>query len=136
MKTAKNLFDGCCKAAKKVSPELLDAVKRAIKFEGMDTEDIKRQLQIDGYVLRKTGAPIQITLHDTLLGDVDDAAEARGRKDAEGGKFASNPYPAGSSLHERYKIGWGKVSAERIAGADEHPNNGAIELREEAEAAE
>lgn len=105
-KTAKNLYDGCCKAAKKVSPELLDAIKRAIKFEGMDREDIKRQLEIDGYVLKKTGSSVQLTIHDTILGDVKDAAYGRGKADALNGRGSNSPYPAGSDLTSAYDSGW------------------------------
>lgn len=106
MATAKNLYDGCCKAAKKVSEELLNAVKRAIKFEGMDAADIKRQLEIDGYVLKRTGSPVQLTIHDSLAGDVEDAAYKRGKDDAANGRGCKSPYPDGTELDTAYKTGW------------------------------
>ena len=106
MATAKNLYDGCCKAAKKVSQDLLDTVKLAISLEVKDPADIKRELEKQGYALKRLGTSVQLTIHDTLLGDVNDAAYARG-KDAGGkGKSLNNPYPAGSDLAEQYAAGW------------------------------
>lgn len=114
MSTAKNLYDGCCKAAKKVSEELLTAVKKAIKFEGMDVDDIKRALEIDGYVLRKTGSPVQLTIHDSLMGDVNQAADTAGYRDAKAGRVAKSPYPDGSDLHELYMAGWQRGTRENM----------------------
>lgn len=105
-KTAKNLYDGCCKAAKKVSEHLLNSVKLAIKYEGMDIEDIKADLTVKGYVLKKTGSPVQITLHDVLAGDVNKAAYERGKNDALNGRGCKPPYPEGSDLAEEYNTGW------------------------------
>jgi hypothetical protein len=113
-KTAKNLYDGCCKAAKKVSPELLDAVKRALKFEGMDPADIKRQMEIDGYVLKRTASPIQLTVFDTLAGDVADQAYKRGYDDGENGRTAADKYPAGSDLSGHYTRGWRHGTAKNL----------------------
>lgn len=113
-KTAKNLYDGCCKAAKKVSEELLAAVKKAIKFEGMDVDDIKRALEIDGYVLRKTGSPVQLTIHDSLMGDVNQAADTAGYRDAKAGRVAKSPYPESSDLHELYMGGWQRGTRENL----------------------
>lgn len=104
--TAKRLYDSCCKAAKKVSAELLDAVKRAIKFEGMDEHDIKRQLEIDGYVLKRSGSSVQLTIHDTLLGDEVELAYKRGHDAGGNGRSLVNPYPASSDLAEAYSTGW------------------------------
>lgn len=114
MATAKNLYDGCCKAAKKVSEELLTAVKKAIKFEAMDVDDIKRALEIDGYVLRKTGSPVQLTIHDTLMGDVNEAADVQGYRDAKAGRVAKSPYPESSDLHELYMAGWQRGTRENM----------------------
>jgi len=106
MKTAKNLYDGCCKSAKKVSPELLDAVKYAIKLEGLDAADVKRELEIKGYALKRTGSSVQLTIHDTLLGDEEDLAYRRGKEAGASGKSNANPYPKASSLAEEYDRGW------------------------------
>ena len=106
MKTAKNLYDGCCKAAKKVSVELLAAVKLALKMEDQDDEDIRAALRVMGYVLKKTNQPVQISLHDILAGDVNDAAYKRGKDDALNGKGCHCPYPDGSDLADNYNTGW------------------------------
>lgn len=125
MATAKNLYDGCCKAAKKVSEDLLVAVKKAIKFEGMDLDDIKRALEIDGYVLRKTGSPVQLTIHDSLMGDVNQAADTCGYRDARAGKVAKSRYPESSDLHELYMAGWQRGTRENM-GLDPEDDGDAV----------
>lgn len=136
--TAVSLLRSAKKNAKAVHPALADAIDKVIKLERSDSHhDLRQELEVFNIVLRETGAPIQISVHDTLLGDVVDQARNRGRKDAEGGKFASNPYLAGSDLAGAYSAGWEAVTAERVNGAgdpDEHPSNGCTELREEASA--
>ena len=106
MKKAKNGYDACCKGAKKVSPALLDAIKLAVKLEGQDLEDIKRTLEISGYVLRKTNSPIQLTVHDALLGDVTEAAYKRGHDAGSNGRAMACPYPENSDLADAYGAGW------------------------------
>lgn len=93
-------------SAKKVSQDLHKSITRALKFETMDAEDIKRQLLIDGYVLKRQGSPVQLTIHDSLLGDVNKAAYKKGNDDALNGRGANNPYPEGSDLHEQYAVGY------------------------------
>jgi len=104
--TAKRLYDSCCKAAKKVSAQLLDAIKFAIKLEGMDAADVKTELEIKGYVLKRSGSSVQLTIHDTLLGDVLDVAYDRGKEAGGNGKPCASPYPKGSDLEERWCTGW------------------------------
>lgn len=130
MATAKNLYDGCCKAAKKVSEDLLNSLKRALKFEGMDAEDIKRQLEIDGYVLRKTGSSVQLTIHDTLLGDEKELAYKRGRDAGGNGKSLNNPYPAGSDLAEAFATGWRNAVGGTL-GLSEEETESAVNERDE-----
>lgn len=131
--TANNLLRSCIKAAKQVHPKLPDAIKRAIQIERSDDgiADLRSELQVLGVALRETGASLQITLHDTLLGDVKDQAFAKGVKDAENEHMSRSPYPEGSDLDERYKAGWESVMAARVTGGA-LPSNGAEELREEA----
>ncbi len=62
VETAQSLYRTCLKNAKKVSPDLHDSIKDALAFEGMDPHDIKRKLEINGYVLRKTGSSVQLTI--------------------------------------------------------------------------
>jgi len=130
MKQAKNLYDGACKAAKKVSEDLLNSVKRAIKFAGMDVEDIKKQLEIDGYVLKRTGSSVQLTIHDTLLGDEEDLAYRRGKAAGGNGKSLNNPYPSGTALAERYATGWRNAVGGTL-GLSEEETEDAINERDE-----
>lgn len=119
MKTAKNLYDSCAKAAKKVSPELLDAVKYAIKLEGLDAADVKRELEIKGYALRRSGSPIQLTIHDTLMGDENELAFKRGKDAGADGKANANPYPATSDLAAEYDRGWSAGTGGNLGLTDE-----------------
>lgn len=145
--TAVNLLRGVYKQAQKLHKQLPGALKRAIEIERADDHaDLRGELEVLGIALREIGCPIQITISDTLLGDVKDQAFKRGRKDAELGKFASSPYPADSDLSQEYSRGWEAMTAERVngaGGADESEadgdgefldTNGAEALREEAHA--
>lgn len=141
--TANNLLRGCYKAAKQVHPKLGKAIKDAIQYERADDDqDLRDDLQMLGIILREIESPIQITLHDTLLGDVLDVAFRRGKKDAENEKMSSSPYPVPSDLDERYRAGWESVMASRVTGGadllgpeDKWPENGTTKLRQEAAAA-
>lgn len=116
MKTAKNLYDGCAKAAKKVSADLLDAVKQALKLEGMDPADVKRELEVRGYALKRVGCPVQLSVHDTLAGDVNDKAYKRGNYDGANGRTCNSPYPEGTELDEHYRTGYRNAQNAIIQG--------------------
>lgn len=109
-----SLYRSQLKAAKKVSPALAEAVKWALGAEGKDAGDIKREMEIRGYVLKRQGSPIQLTIHDTLAGDVNEAAETAGYRDAKAGKVSSSPYPAGSDLDALYSKGWKRGTVENM----------------------
>jgi len=111
MGTAKSAYDACLKAAKKVSDQLHASVKLALSIEGKDLYDVKTQLEVFGFVLKVTDHPLQLTIHDTLLGDVSDAAFARGGKAGAAGMPMANPYPDSSDLAARYADGWGAGQA-------------------------
>lgn len=117
-KRAKNGYDAVCKAAKKVSPALLDTIKLAVKMEGKDPDEIKRELEMQGYVLKRSGSHVQLTIHDMLLGDVNEAAYARGKKAGADGLANANPYPKNSSLGDEYDRGWGDGQADLLNVGD------------------
>lgn len=105
--TAVSLLRGCMNAAKKVNEHLPEAIKLAIQEErSNDPSKLKKRLEVLGIALRETGSPVQLTVHDTLLGDVKQVAYDRGFKAGEGGQTLANPYPAGSDLSENYATGW------------------------------
>lgn len=132
-KRAKNGYDACMKACKKVSPAFHETIKLAIKMDGKDPEDIKRDLEMQGYVLKRSGSNVQLTIHDTLLGDAEDQAYARGKKAGAAGLSNANPYPKNSDLAAKYDAGWGDGQADLVgAGSDDddgaglgHNSNGA-----------
>lgn len=104
--TAMSLLRTARKRAKEASPDILDAVERAMSFERMDQDTLKREFQIAGYALKATDSPIQLTLHNTLLGDAVEQAAKRGRKAGEAGDPCASPYPAGSDLDKAYSDNW------------------------------
>lgn len=142
--TAVNLLRGCYKQAKKVHPQLAEAVRWAIGIERADDpEAVKAELAMRGFVLKETGHHVQLTIHDSLLGDVNEAAELRGYKDAKASRVAGAVYPEGSDLHGLYMKGWTRGTAENLGiqtddiddlllAQDEAGDNGARQLREEA----
>ena len=104
--TAMSLLRNCKKRAKEAGEDVAAAVDRAMKLERLDMEEIKRQLQIDGYVLKKIDSPYQMALYNVLSGDVKEQAYKRGFSDGEEGKTANNNYPDKSDLAEEYSRGW------------------------------
>lgn len=119
VETATSLYRTCLKNAKKVSPELHDAIKDAMKFEGMDPHDIKRQMEISGYVLRKTGSSVQLTIHDSLLGDTKEAYYKRGHADGKAGRTADARAPEGSDIALEYMRGWRHGTASNLGMSPE-----------------
>ena len=63
-------------------------------------------MMMRGYVFKRTAQPVQITLHDTLLGDVKEQAYTRGFRDGEAGRTANCVYPEGSDLASEFMTGW------------------------------
>lgn len=95
------------KAAEKTCKGLSGIVGELLGLERADNpHDFQRKLELLGYGLKVTNSPIQLTVFDTLLGDVTAQAYARGKADGANGKSASNPYPEGSDLASEYTRGW------------------------------
>jgi len=134
-KQAKNLYDGVCKGAKKVSEDLLAAIKKALKFEGMSPEDIKRQLEIDGYALKRIENPIQMTVFDTLEGDQEDLVYKRGFAAGRAGETLASKYPEGSTLHAIYARAWRHGTADNLGISKEDSDKAYAESVAEAAAA-
>lgn len=98
------------KEAKERNPLLAEAVKLAIatvdEDGGIDHDAIAKKLQVQGFVLKEFGSSLQLTLHDTSLGDENDLAYARGFETGEAGKALDAPYPPHSDLAEIHALGW------------------------------
>lgn len=105
--TANALLRGCYKAAKALHPNLPDAIRKAIAIERVDDpSEVKAELEVLGIALRETNCPVQLTVFDTLLGDPDKQAYARGFDDGKAARAARNPFPDGSPLAGKYADGW------------------------------
>lgn len=117
--TANSLYRSTLKNAKACGEDVVDAVKRALKFDGMNEADIKRQMEIDGFILKHRGSPIQLTIRDSLMGDVNQAADTQGYRDAKANKVSSSPYPANSDLDKHYAKGFRRGTVENMNLPDE-----------------
>lgn len=117
--TAVSLLRGARKQAKEASPDILAAVEETIKLERLDQDTIVTRLQRIGYALKKAESPIQLTLHNTLLGDAKDTSYNRGFKDGEAGRTANNDYPEGSDLAAEYTRGWNHGTAKNLGMSPE-----------------
>ena len=107
-KIAKNAYDRCCKAAKKVSDKFLELCKLGLKWKGKSAEEHAQLMQMHGYILKRSGSNVQLTLHNILLGDAVETAYKRGFDQGFGGMANDNRYPSGSDLAERHDLGWGE----------------------------
>ena len=131
--TANNLLRGCYKAAKQVNEHLGDKIKKVIELErSNDPAKFKAELEVLGIALKETGSPIQLTIHDTLMGDQDELAYKRGKDAGGNGKPCASPYPKGTSLDEQWCTGWRNAvggtlglseqeTEEAVSGAVEDP---------------
>lgn len=126
-----SLYRGQLKQAKKVSQDLHDSVKLALSLDGKSDSDIKRDLEIKGYVLKRRAGSIQLTIHDTLLGDENQLAEKRGLDAALAGQTSANPYPTGSDLAALYAKGFKKGTIKNLPIDEEQKAKMLAELDED-----
>lgn len=107
LETAKSLVSHAKKAANKSCAGLSKTIERLIGIEREnDPFAFQREMEMLGLGLKVTNSPIQLSVFDTLAGDVEDQAYKRGVSDGEAGRSASNPYPENSDLAESYSSGW------------------------------
>lgn len=113
--TARQIERQAAEAANKVFPGLSKICKQMMKIQD-ENDPVKLQQFLDlyGLGLKQINSPIQITIFDTLAGDVGDQAYKRGFADGEAGRSANNQYPAGSDLHEEYQRGWSHGTAKNL----------------------
>lgn len=126
--TAVQLLNGCYKSASKLNKHLPDAIRKAITAErDSDPSKLKAQLEVLGIALRETGSPIQLSVFDTLGGEVAEQAYKRGIADATGNKMSSDPYPANSDLSAQYIKGYGHGTADNM-GMPREDYDAALEI--------
>lgn len=102
-------------AANKATPGLAATVEEIIAIEREnDPAKLQRRLEMLGLGLKQTNSTIQLTIFDSLAGDVKAQAYRKGKTDAERGDFAENPYPEGSDLAAEYSRGWEEITAARL----------------------
>lgn len=104
--TAASLLRHAKTSAKKAGIDM-EAMNRTLSEDkAPDPAKMARYLEQLNLGLKQSGSPIAITVHDTILGDVNEAAYKRGFADGEGGKSANNRYPENSDLSKQYTRGW------------------------------
>lgn len=120
LETAKSLVRHAMESANKSSKGLGGVIKEIISLERKnDPTELAHYLQTFGIGLKVIGCPIQITIFDTLAGEVADQAYKRGYADGEGGRANDSPYPALSDLDQAYAKGWRHGTAKNLGVSPE-----------------
>lgn len=118
--TAQALSSQASESANKCSPGLAAVIKNTLKIEAEnDPAKLQRHLEMMGMGLKHIGSSVQMTIFDTLAGDVADQAYKRGFADGEAPRAAANPYPEGSDLYADYAKGWREGTAKNLGLSDE-----------------
>jgi hypothetical protein len=113
--TAVNLVRLANQSAEKACKGFGKTIARLIKLDRSDDPmAFQRELELLGYGLKVTGSPIQLSIHDMLLGDVTQQAYKRGFEAGESGKGLSNPYPDPSDLAAEFTRGYGHGQAKNL----------------------
>lgn len=120
LETAKSLVRHAMEAANKSSKGLGAVIKEIVGLERKnDPQALAHYLQTFGIGLKAINCPIQITIFDTLGGEVADQAYKRGFADGEGGRASDSPYPATSDLDQEYARGWRHGTAKNLGVSPE-----------------
>ena len=102
-------------AAKKCNSLLPGLIDELIGLERLtDKGEFKRRLEALGVGLKTVGAPIQLSVFDTLAGDVNKQAYDRGKAEADAGKGCNCPYPEGTDLADSYNTGWRNATGGKL----------------------
>lgn len=113
--TAVSLLRGVNKMAAELHPDLPGAIKQAISEERKsDPAKLKAKLEVLGITLKASGSTVQLSVFDTLAGDVQEQAYQRGLGDAKCGRSSSNPYPENSDLADQYAKGFRHGTADNM----------------------
>lgn len=103
--TASGLYRKALQTAQKAGIDT-DTMLQAHKLKkANDPIKAKRHFDQLGFALKMEDFPIQLIVHDTLLGEVNEAAYKRGFDDGEAGRTANSRYPDGSELEKEYARG-------------------------------
>jgi hypothetical protein len=94
-----------------VSKELLNDLDR---LERGDPAEFRAYLESLGVGLKAIDAPFQLNIFDAVYASPVEAAAAKGRQDAEAGRFAENTFPEGSLEDEAYQEAYMKVQEGRV----------------------
>jgi ribosome modulation factor len=135
--TAVGLVRSVLKGAARTHKELPNALKEAVNIEREnDPSKLKARLEILGIALRETGCPVQLSVFDTLAGDVNQQCYKRGYDDGVNGRSANNRYPESSELYEEYARGWRHGTAKNMGVSPEQSDAATEEQRREQQDAE
>lgn len=103
--SANGLYRKAIQTAQKAGIDT-DTMLQAHKLKtANDPVKAKRHFDQFAFALKMEDFPIQLIVHDTLLGEVNEAAYKRGFDDGEAGRTANSRYPEGSELAKEYARG-------------------------------
>ncbi len=105
--TAASLLRHAKTSANKACPGLAASIEEtlAIEREG-DPVKLQKRLNLLGMGLKTINSTIQLSVFDSLGGEVTEQAYKRGYADGENGVTASSRMPEGSDLDREYMRGW------------------------------
>lgn len=131
--SAQGRLRNAIKAAKKSGIDMWSLDQTIAAERENDPVAVRKRFEQLAMGFRESGLPIQITVHDTLAGDVTEAAYKRGFEAGKNGQTLNNVYPKGSDLAEQYATGWRNGMASNVKGGTEAVQNGEADEVDEAD---
>lgn len=137
VQTAQALSSQASESANKCSPGLAKIIKETLKIENEnDPVKLQRHLNMLGMGLKHINSTVQISIFDTLAGDVAEQAYKRGVDDGENARGSNQQYPEGSDLAGHYTRGWQHGTAKNMGLSPEQSDSALSEVDPERQAAE
>lgn len=131
LETAKSMLSHAKKAADKSCPGLAASIGETLRIEREgDPVKLQKRFEFLGMGLKQIGSTIQLSVFDSLKGEVSQQAYDRGFADGEAGKTANSGYPEGSDLAGDYAKGWHHGTGKNMGLTPEQVD---VSLSEDAE---
>lgn len=113
--TANSMLRHAKTSANKCSPGLAASIAETLAIEREnDPIKLQRRLEHLGLGMKLIGSSVQLSVFDTLAGEVAEQAYKRGFADGEAPRTAACPYPENSDLAEKYSKGWRHGTAKNM----------------------
>lgn len=120
LETAKSLLSHAKTAANKSCPGLAASIGETLAIErDGDAVKLKQRFELLGMGLKQINSTVQLSVFDTLAGEVTEQAFKRGYADGKAGKGSNSGYPEGSDLAAEYSRGWQEGMSQNVSMSDE-----------------